>query len=271
MDDINSQDVASLLRDSQRKDRSSRQPRLKLVLFDIDGTLLSSGTFTKCLSKVIGEVLGPSINIESLSDRVKTGRTVRSELILITNEAGIPQGMQEELIEEILASATKEYKLELSKSPLKLLDGVEELIGNLSRREDIVLGIVTNNIREMMMLKLDNVNLLEIFSRSGLMFPGDSTGHKNDLLKLAVDNAVAKFGSRLDRKDIFYIGDQVSDVEGAKSAGAVAVGVATGRSSFEELVAAGAAAVFRSFADNTKAAMTVIDRPRHTTGKKMTV
>lgn len=263
--DAKFQDPAAILRGSARD--AASQPKLKLVLFDIDGTLLSSGMFTKCLGKIIEKEFGSAVNTESLKNRAKTGRTVRSELMIIAGEAGIPEGSQKEFVEKILASATTEFKIELSKSPLKLLDGVAELIERLSKREDTVLGIVTNNIREMMLLKLSSVDLLEMFSRYGMMFPGDSTGHKSGLIKSAADHAVEKFGSRLDRKDIFYIGDQVSDVLGAKLSGVVAVGVATGRSSFGELAAAGAFAVFHNLSD-TNAAMGVIYGPRRQTARK---
>ncbi len=257
-------DIKSALRDSS--------PQLKLVLFDIDGTILSSGSFTKCLVKVVVDKLGSSVNTAPLSDRAKTGSTMKSVLISILNEEGIPEDKQEGLVEEMLSSATMEYKSWLSKFPLKLLDGVAELIELLSSREDVMLGIVTNNIKEMMLLKLDNVKLLEVFSRYGLMFPGDNIpGDKASLLELVVESAVKNFSPRLDRKNIFYIGDQVSDMLGAKAAGAVAVGIATGKSTFEELEAAGASAVFRSFADNARAAMAVIEMPRAYAAKKMTV
>lgn len=231
-----------------------------LVLFDIDGTLSTGGRFTNSLVLAIEDVLKQGITKSDLEERVKLGRTPKQELMLIADDAGVPKGEQNEVVERILSSAATHFKAELSAEPLKAFDGAAELVEQLGRRDDTVLGIITNNPREIMRIKLDSIGLWERFS-NGILTCGDDGSSKAELVGAAIIKAEKTLRANLGRENIFYFGDQVSDVLAGRLAGVVTIGVATGRSTFDELVSAGADVVLRNLSD-VKAAMIPVHRAK---------
>ena len=78
---------------------------------------------------------------------------------------------------------------------------------------------------------------------------GEDGADRAVLVGLAIQRAEGKYGVRFDPRRVVVIGDTPHDIKGAHDNGAVAVGVATGGSSAEELTAAGADVVL---ADLTK-------------------
>lgn len=251
--------LRSALRNGDASDSEKDAGNLKLVLFDIDGTLSTGGTFTRHLAAAIEEKLKLGITPDSLEERIKVGRTASQEITLIAREAGVSDEARSGVVDAILASATTSMERELSKSPLKALDGVAEFLSSLAAREDVVLGVVTNNTKESMLIKLRSTGLLDYFSGHGILVCASDGQSKIELVEFAIKKAEDVLQTKIFRKNVFYFGDQVSDIFAGALAGAVSIGVATGRSSFEELGRAGADSVLRSFSDH-RAAMATIDR-----------
>lgn len=246
------------LRDPGPTQSKTQAPAPKLILFDIDGTLSTGGMFTKSLAMAIEDILKQGITQSDLEERIKLGRTPRQELMFMAAAAKVPRDKQDEVVEQILASAAAHFKDELSTAPLTVFDGVVEFLGQLDGREDIVLGIVTNNPKEIMQIKLDASRLRDYFLRHGIMVCGDDGSSKSELVEVAIRKAQDALHLKLDHSRIFYFGDQVSDILAGKLAGVVAVGVATGRSPFDELVGAGADHVLCNLS-NVKSAMAIIN------------
>lgn len=184
---------------------TSKREALKLVLFDLDGTLSTGGMFTESLDRALEETLNQGITRDSLEERVRTGSTARNSLKKIVEAAGVSKERQEEVVDNIFASATRYFELALSKSPLVALEGVAELLEQLNKREDTMIGVVTNNISDVMKLKLSNSGLLSHFSIQNFMTSAENGGNKSELLEFAINNAEKELKTRFDRKDIFYL------------------------------------------------------------------
>jgi phosphoglycolate phosphatase-like HAD superfamily hydrolase len=108
--------------------------------------------------------------------------------------------------------------------------------------------VVTGNARAIAVTKLEALDLAEHidFEIGGY---GEDGADRAVLVGLAIQRAERKYGVRFDPRRVVVIGDTPHDIKGAHDNGAVAVGVATGGSSAEELTAAGADVVL---ADLTK-------------------
>ena len=177
--------------------------------------------------------------------------------MLIAEEAGVPKEKQNEVAESILSAAAVRFRIELSKTPVKVFDGVVEFVAQLDGRSDTALGIITNNPREIMQAKLDSAGLWERFSRYGILTCGDDGSSKAELVGAAIIKAEGVLHAQLNRENRFYFGDQVSDVSAGRLAGVVTIGVATGRSTYNELVESGADVVLRDLSD-INAAMSAV-------------
>jgi phosphoglycolate phosphatase-like HAD superfamily hydrolase len=98
-------------------------------------------------------------------------------------------------------------------------------------------SVVTGNARAIAKIKLEALDLAEHidFEVGGY---GEDGADRAVLVRLAIQRAERKYGVRFDPRRVVVIGDTPHDIKGAHDNGAVAVGVATGGSSAEELTAA---------------------------------
>ena len=221
--------------------------RLKLFLFDIDGTLSTGGTFTGCLKKALEETLGAEIRQEQLDVQVKDGRNMREGVVEILSGFGLRDAECRKTAGSVIDSATAYLKLELAKSKVRPLEGVREFLDLLNDKDYSALGIATNNTLTVTRLKLASIGLLELFDSHDIIESGDTANDKCGIVKSAVSRAEKQLKARFGDGNVFYFGDQVSDIVAGKLAGVSSIGIANGKSSFEELNGAGADAVFRSF------------------------
>ncbi len=233
---------------------SSARPKI-MVLFDIDGTLSTSGSFSPCLSRATCEVLGSKITEEDQARRVKSGIAFRNWIQVVAKQEGLAIMDIQKATEKILSRSVKYFSEKLKESPVKPLEGSIELLKELSTDERFVIGVVTNNIEDVAMLKLESSDLLRFFERDGLIRSSEDASEKNTIISQLIKESENRFCTKFDRKNIFYVGDQVSDISSGKLAGIRTIGVSTGRSTICELVDAGADIVLPKLTN----AATIID------------
>ena len=128
--------------------------------------------------------------------------------------------------------------------------------------EDFVQSVVTGNIRSIAIArKLEAFGLHQHidFAVGGY---GDDGSDRAELVRLAVERAEATYRRGFKAEQTIVIGDTPHDIWGALDNGALAVGVAMGSSSVEELAAAGADIVLTSLEDRTPLRDAI--RHRHT-------
>lgn len=217
---------------------------MKLILFDIDGTLIDSGgAGTKALNLAFEEAF-------SISDAFRGIEMAGKTDIQIMKEALRLHGMSSDNgnLEVLCKGYIKNLCLQIENPERHLKPFVRKILSTLSKREDLVLGLLTGNIREGAKIKLSPFGINHYFPIGAF---GDDDEDRNRLLPVAIDRFRETFGNSIDYRDCIVIGDTPRDVECAKVYGAFAVAVATGPYTFEALLRAGADLVLRDMSGFT--------------------
>lgn len=220
----------------------------KLVLFDIDGTLvLTGGAGVRAMSRALEEVLGLG---DGLNGIPVAGRTDWAIL------ADAARKLNRELDEPLLATLRNRYVANLGieidrpgRGVNAVMPGINELLRELESRDDTLLGLLTGNFEEGARIKLAHFDLWRYFPCGA--FGGDSSD-RNALVPFAVERARTCGLPAISAHDVLVVGDTPHDVACAHAAGAIPVAVATGRYSVDQLRDSGAEIVFKDLSD-TKA------------------
>ncbi len=216
---------------------------MRLVLFDIDGTLLRCGPqvrplFLGALATVYGTCGSPA----GFDFSGKTDPQIVLELLrragLSDAEILAQLGAMHELYAERLAAG-------LAREGMLLLPGVRELLTRLSARDDVALGLLTGNWQRCAQIKLSRFELDPFFAWGAF---GDDAIDRRDLVPVALARARAAVGYPFTPAETLIIGDSLRDVDCAQAAGVPSLAVATGFTPRERLAAAGADWVFPDLA-----------------------
>ena len=221
----------------------SRNP--KLVLFDIDGTLvLTGGAGLRAMNAACEEVVG---HPDALADIPVAGRT---DWIILHDTL---TRLNRQLDERVFARLRDRYlahlrtEIELRGRGLKaVMPGIRDLLDALHLRDDVFLGLLTGNFAEGARIKLEYFDLWRYF-RCGAF--GDDAADRNALVPFAIDRARACGLDGVPVEHVVVVGDTPHDVACALAVGAVPVGVATGNFSADALRESGAAVVFDDLSD----------------------
>lgn len=116
----------------------------------------------------------------------------------------------------------------------RVLPGVELLLDELAHDSNATLALGTGNFRNSAGIKLKHYGIGQYFRGGGF---GDRTGHRPTLIAQGIAAANRSHGKH---RTVLVIGDTIHDVAAAKANNAIAVAVATGTASQDELIAAGA-------------------------------
>jgi phosphoglycolate phosphatase len=223
----------------------------KLVLFDIDGTLvLTGGAGLRAMNRASEEIVGHS---EALDGIPVAGRT--DWIILQDMLARIGRELDEELFGRLRDRYLQHLRDEILKpgrGVKAVMPGVRQLLEELTPSDGVFLGLLTGNFEAGARIKLEHFDLWRHF-RCGAF--GDDAADRNALVPIAVERARAK-GLSVPGQ-IFVVGDTPHDVACALAVGAVPIGVATGGSPVDELRESGAEIVFENLAD-TRAVLKVL-------------
>lgn len=228
----------------------------KLVLFDIDGTLLSAqGAARRAFHRALLEVYGTAGPIATHGFDGKTDPQIARELLSIT---GLPNTAVDQGLPRLWAVYLRELGSELASPRHRtiVLPGVLALLRELDARSaDVVVGLLTGNIQAGAELKLASAGLGPSF-RVGAY--GSDCERRDGLPPLAVARAREKTGVTFQARDIVIIGDTPSDVTCGQALGVTAIAVATGRYAAAELHEAGAHHVFLDLTDTDAVLATVL-------------
>ncbi|MGA6947059.1 MAG: HAD family hydrolase [Solirubrobacterales bacterium] len=217
--------------------------RTRAVLFDIDGTLISSGGASdRAWKRAFEELQGVEVDIPAV-----TGKGVPDpEVGRVVFEKAIGREPTEEEAEALMRRRLDHLPEEVESSPgFVVKDGVVELLERLIE-EGIMLGLTTGNVEEAAHIKLSRPNLNRYFAFGGY---GSDSPDRTELTRMALERGEFVSGHTLDRDRTFACGDTPRDVEAGHGAGIRVVGVATGEFTAEELIEAGADAVVHSLVE----------------------
>ena len=219
---------------------------MRLVLFDIDGTLLwSDGTGRRAMEGALVTVFGASGAPEYRYDG-KTDRQIVRELM---RGHGHDDDHIDDHLDELLELYLTRLERELEEGARRptLCEGVLEVLDALEARRDVTLGLLTGNLERGAALKLAAVGI--DIGRFRVSAFGSDEEHRPLLPAVAQRRARDLLGLDLRGDRIVIVGDTPADVECGREIGARAVAVATGRYSVEDLAAHAPAALFRDLRD----------------------
>jgi len=220
----------------------------RLILFDIDGTLLSTrGAARRAFHHAMLEVYGTAGPIATLPFDGKTDPQIARELLAFE---GIGDAETDAGLPVLWEAYIRELEIELGQPDHETdtLPGVRTLLSALARAADAVVGLVTGNIERGAALKVSSAGLSGF--RLGAF--GSDCEQREGLPPIAVERARALYGIAFRGQDILVIGDTPADVRCGQALGVHAVGVATGRHPADQLRAAGAHTVFEDLSDTER-------------------
>jgi phosphoglycolate phosphatase len=214
---------------------------MKIVLFDIDGTLLlSDGAGRRAIHAALRDVFGTVAPADLWFDG-KTDRQIVRELMRLEglDDPSI-DGRMERLLDNYLVHLERELQ-----SPDHfpfVFGGVMELLEALEGRDNITMGLLTGNLERGAAFKLRRVGIDP--SRFPIGAFGSDHEHRTELPAIAQKRAARHLGRAIEGSSVVVIGDTPADVLCGKGIGARAIGVATGRFNTEQLASHGAHCVF---------------------------
>ncbi|WP_353685989.1 HAD family hydrolase [Thermodesulfovibrio sp. 3462-1] len=201
---------------------------MKLILFDIDGTLISAGgAGTRSLNKAFEKVLGIKEAFKNFEMAGKTDIQIIKEGLLLN---GIEPSSW--LVNDLIESYLENLKIEINNNSKHLKPGVDEFIKLIYYELKYPIGLLTGNLEKGARIKLDPFGLNSFFPTGAF---GSDHEDRNKLLPIAVKRFSKTFNNYLDFHHCIVIGDTPRDVACAKPYGAKVIAVATGPYSFETL------------------------------------
>lgn len=212
----------------------------KLVLFDIDGTLvLTGGAGLRAMTRACEEIVGHADALEGIPVAGRTDWIILHDTLARLGRA-LDQSLFDHLRERYVEHLRREI-LQPGKGFNGALPGVPELLHELDERDDVYLALLTGNFEAGARIKLERFDLWRYF-RCGAY--GDDAADRNALVPVAVERASACGIPPIAPADVIVVGDTPHDVACARASGATAVAVATGGYTADQLRACGASIVF---------------------------
>lgn len=202
---------------------------MKLLLFDIDGTiLLTNGAGTRAANRAFEKIYGLKDAMGGIDAAGKTDPLILSEMFM----KSLSRKYTSEEAQVLYREYVEYLEEEIVKSPIDIMPGIPFLLENLSVRRDIILGIATGNIEHGAWIKLRQSRLHVHFGFGGF---GSDSGSREGLIRKAIERAKSHLNRKDDFDKVFVIGDTPYDIIHGRAAGAVTVAVATGSYSAREL------------------------------------
>jgi phosphoglycolate phosphatase-like HAD superfamily hydrolase len=214
---------------------------VKLLLFDIDGTLvLTGGAGIRALNRAFCQVVGIVNALDGIRLHGKTDPAIVREIF---NARGAHQNADS--YDQILAAYVEFLPEEVQRSEnYRVLPGILRFLQDFQGRSDLAFGLATGNVEAGARIKLARGNLNPFFAFGGF---GSDAENRTELVRRAAHNGSRLAGVTIDPNDIFVIGDTPRDIVAGREAGYRTVGVATSDYSTEDLSAAGADLVLLDF------------------------
>ncbi|HEX8772397.1 MAG TPA: haloacid dehalogenase-like hydrolase [Pyrinomonadaceae bacterium] len=214
---------------TQKRPLISEPDGLRILLWDIDGTLLRSartGMFRDYTAPAIESVFGTAGRLAELSVSGMTDLQIVAEAL--RDEGFTPRQIRERL-DELRAIYMREMERVTSESKhlFHLLPGVREALEAAEANPRYRSALLTGNLEPAAHLKMRLVGLSHFFQLPGAF--GDDSHDRRDLPALARERINQHLGLRLEPSQFIVIGDTPNDIACAKHFGARAVAVCTGR------------------------------------------
>jgi len=227
---------------------------MKILLFDVDGTLVNSGgAGRRALDAALRELYGvkdgsKGVRLAGNTDLRNFGESIRQVTGRLPRRGEIIR-----LAKTYVRLLPAEVRRSVRKGTYQVVPGAQRFLEALKDRGDVMLGLGTGNVEPGARIKLEAGRLNEHFAFGGF---GSDGIHRWLVLRQAVARAKKKLTPAQRRsirgRDVFVIGDTALDVSAGKRAGYRTVAVATGWDSKDDLKAAGPDLIVKDFREARK-------------------
>jgi phosphoglycolate phosphatase-like HAD superfamily hydrolase len=203
---------------------------MKLVLFDIDGTLITDhGAARAAYGKAQRDVYGYDGDLARYDF---SGRTDPQITEMVLTDAGLTVQNIHQRIDELWKHYLAALARNATRDRVRVLPGIRELLDVLEGRHDVMLGLLTGNIEPGARLKLAAADLNHYFPFGAF---GSDSGQRDELPPIAVDRASRINGRRFARRDVVIIGDSIYDIRCGVPHEATTIAIASGKTPAESL------------------------------------
>ncbi|MBX3211724.1 MAG: HAD hydrolase-like protein [Labilithrix sp.] len=215
-----------------------------VLLFDIDGTLISTGgAGRRAMVGAFAELTGKADVFEGTSFAGMTDRAIARHGL-----RDVAAEIMEAEIDRALEAYLSRLEIELARADAyRVLPGVARLLESLAGVPDVAIGLGTGNVKRGAYAKLARGGIDGAFSFGGFGCDAES---RVELLRAGARRGAELLGGTLESCHVVVIGDTPKDVAAAKGMGAPCVAVGTGGFALEELTACGAHRTFATLDDD---------------------
>jgi phosphoglycolate phosphatase len=231
----------------------------KLVLFDIDGTLIRCGKSPReAITKAMELVYGTRGGVDRYSFSGKTDPQIIFESMLLETK---DDTLVREKISVVLDHYVRFLDETLKPDDISICKGIVALLEKVTQRTDIASGLLTGNVIQGAQIKLSRAGLDRYFFNhyAPVGAFGSDSWNRFDLPQVALDRASTRFEHSFKEKEIVIIGDSPSDVLCGKHLNVCSVAVATGWHKSEELKLHEPDFLFEDLSDTNKFLETVLN------------
>lgn len=217
---------------------------MRLVLFDIDGTLVTDrGASREAFADALEAVYGYD---RDLSVYDFSGRTDPQIARMVLRDAGFDDATIDGRLERLWKIYLAGLARNATPGRVKTLPGIVEVVEALSRRDDVMLALLTGNIEPGARLKLAGPALNDYFPFGAF---GSDSANREELPPIAVARASARNGHRVSGPDVVILGDSIYDVRCGVPYEATTIAIASGKTPAEKLRAENPTHFFESAED----------------------
>ncbi len=213
-----------------------------LCLFDIDGTLLTSGgAGERALRLSVQDSFGIEEDLSTIELAGRTDSAIAHQILRRFAKEESPEN-----ISRFLDGYVHWLKKLLPETQGRLLPGIVPLLDALHARPDVVLALLTGNLQRGAELKLTHYGVWHYFEFGAY---ADDHHDRNELGHFARSRARERHGIEFPPEKMYVLGDTPHDIACARAIGAKAVAIATGSFNREQLASYGPDFLFDDLSD----------------------
>lgn len=202
--------------------------KTKLILFDIDGTLITSGgAGERSLRMAVKDRFGKDDDLKGIEIAGRTDTGIAQRVFDRYATEATPEN-----ISAFFDRYLHHLSTELSRSKGTLLPGILDLLNALKERPALSIALLTGNLSRGAEIKLTHYGIWEFFEFGAY---ADDNADRNQLGKFARARALEKHGVEFSPGDIYVLGDTPHDIDCGRAFGAKTVAIATGNFTREQL------------------------------------
>jgi phosphoglycolate phosphatase len=204
--------------------------RQRLVLFDVDGTLIrDNGAAREAFAEALRKVFDYEPQLDGYDF---SGRTDPEIALMVLENSGIAVDAIENALDALWEVYLEGLRRRIDDRSVRVMPGIPPLLDRLQAHPGVTLALLTGNIEPGARTKLSPFELNRYFPFGAF---GSDSRVREDLLPVAVTRAAEHSGIEFELTDLILIGDSVYDVRCTLPHGATSIAVATGVTSAERL------------------------------------